>query len=30
VIEETPGRRPDLAEQILMEVLGLLGGNRRN
>jgi membrane peptidoglycan carboxypeptidase len=27
-VEEEPGRRPDLAEQILMEVLGLLGGNR--
>ncbi len=27
-VEEAPGRRPDIAEQILMEVLGLLGGNR--
>lgn len=28
LIEEAPGRRPDIAEQILMEVLGLLGANR--
>lgn len=27
-VEETPGRRPDIAEQILMEVLGLLGADR--
>nr|WP_324609987.1 PBP1A family penicillin-binding protein [Nioella nitratireducens] len=27
-VEEAPGRRPDIAEQILMEVLGLLGANR--
>ena len=27
-VEEAPGRRPDIAEQILMEVLGLLGADR--
>lgn len=27
-VEDTPGRRPDIAEQILMEVLGLLGADR--
>jgi len=27
-VVEAPGRRPDIAEQILMEVLGLLGADR--
>ncbi len=28
--EATPARQPDLAEQILMEVIGILGGRNRN